>query len=473
MQIAAQLSPEEQAKIGLQTAEIRRESLTEDIVVIGRVVEPETAIGTVSTRFGGRVDRLFVTYAGQPVKKGEPVAIIAISGQPVGKDDPVSSIYNRDLIAATAEYKFALENKQRAQAMSRPEAVAQADALVEASRVRLERFGIKPDQIDSLLARPDQSIQPEQPIQVTVSADTSGIVRSRKVTEGQFVNAGDALIELTDLSTVWVKADVFDTDLARIRPGLTATIQSDALPGVKLSGVVDFIDPQSDPQTRTTPVRIQVDNPGTRLKPSFHLALGSVLTVPRDAVIDTGQEKVVYIARDNGVFQQQRIRTGTPVKDRYPVLEGLKEGEKVVTNGVFLVDSQTRLTGGLTGMFGGSKSYTDASSPPATSTPSAYKMTVRIDPDPPQGAKQNTVHVSLVDAVGKPVTDAQVRASFQMPAMPAMNMPEMRNGTELKWTGSDYVGPIQIMMAGGWNVTVEARRGNEVLTTVQTHINAR
>jgi RND family efflux transporter MFP subunit len=479
MQIAAQLSPEEQVKIGLQTTEIRRESLTEDIVVIGRVVEPETAIGTVSTRFGGRVERLFVTYAGQPVKKGEPVATIAISGQPVGKDDPVSSIYNRDLIAATAEYKFALENRQRAQAMSRPEAVAQADALVEASRVRLERFGIKPDQIDSLLARPDQSIQPEQPIQVTVSANSSGIVRSRKVTEGQFVDAGDALIELTDLSTVWVKADVFDTDLARIRTGLTATIQSEALPGVKLSGVVDFIDPQSDPQTRTTPVRIQVANPGTRLKPgmlvqpSFHLALGSVLTVPRDAVIDTGQEKVVYIARDNGVFQQQRIRTGTPIKDRYPVLEGLKEGEKVVTNGLFLVDSQTRLTGGLTGMFGGSKSYTDASSPAAATTPSAYKMTVRLAPDPPQGAKQNMVHVTLVDAAGKPVTDAQVRAAFQMPAMPAMNMPEMRNGTDLKWTGSDYVGPIQIMMAGGWNVTVEARRGNEVLTTVRTQINAR
>jgi RND family efflux transporter MFP subunit len=475
----AQLSPEDQARIGLQLAEVRREPLTEDIVVIGRVVEPETAIGTVSTRFGGRVERLFATYAGQPVKKGEPVAIIAISGQPVGKDDPVSSIYSRDLIAATAEYKFALENKQRAQTMSRPEAAAQAEALLEASRVRLERFGIKADQIDSLLAVPERPAQPEQPIQVTVIANTSGIVRSRKVTEGEFVNAGDALIELTDLSTVWVKADVFDTQLARIRPGLNATIQSEALPGVKLSGVVNFIDPQSDPQTRTTPVRIQVDNPGIRLKPgmlvqpTFHLALGNVLTVPREAVIDTGDEKFVYIAGDNGAFRQQSIQTGTPIKDRYPVLGGLKEGDRVVRNGVFLIDSQTRLTGGLTGMFGGSKSYTDTSPAPAPSTPGAYKMTVRIDPDPPQGAQQNTVRVSLVDAAGKPVMDANVRASFQMPAMPAMNMPEMRNGTELKWTGSDYVGPIQIMMAGGWNVTVEARRGNEVLTTVQTHINAR
>jgi hypothetical protein len=300
---------------------------------------------------------------------------------------------------------------------------------------------------------------------VTVSSGSTGIVRERKVAEGQFINAGDSLVDLTDLTSVWVKANVFDSDLPRIRPGLAATVTSEALPGVKLSGKVDFIDPQSDPQTRTTPVRIQVNNPGTRLRPgmvaqtSFHLSLGNVLTVPREAVLDSGTEKTVYVAGENGVFEQRRIQAGTPLRDRYPVTEGLKAGERVVTNGVFLVDSQTRLTGGLTGMFGGSKSFGEA----GTSTPqtgSSYKMTFRIDPDPPQGAKPNTLHVTLTDPAGKPVSDAQVRLTFTMPAMPAMNMPEMRNGAELKWTGSDYTGPIQIMMAGGWNVSIEARRGN-------------
>jgi RND family efflux transporter MFP subunit len=459
LESATQLSAEEQSRIGIQTSEVRRESITEEITALGRVVEPESAIGTISTRYGGRVERLFVSYAGQPVKQGDPIAVITLTGQPVGKEDPVSSIYNRDLIAAAEEYKFALENKQRALSASRPDAVAQADALVEASRVRLERFGIAPDQIDRLPARP------EQPIQVTINATASGIVRSRKVTEGQFINAGDALIELTDLSTVWVKADVFDTDLPKMRPGLRATIRSEAVPGT-LTGVIDFIEPQSDPQTRTTPVRLLVNNPGTRLKPgmvvqsSFDLAPGDTLTVPRAAVIDTGLEKVVYVAADDGVFQKRRIEVGAPSGDRYPVLQGLNAGDKVVTNGVFLLDSQTRLTGGMTGLFGGSKSY-------------GYKMTFRIDPNPPRGAEQNTIHVTLVDAAGKPVPDAQVRASFQMPAMPAMNMPEMRNGAELKWTGSDYAGPIQIMMGGGWNVVVEARRGNELLATMKTQINAR
>jgi RND family efflux transporter MFP subunit len=470
--IAAQLSPEEQTKIGLQTTEVRRQALTEDILAVGRVEEPETAIATVSTRFGGRVERLFINFTGQPVQKGDPVATIQITNQPAGKDDPVSSIYSRDAIAAAEEYKFALENRDRARNLSRPETVAQAEALVDASRLRLERFGLKPEQIDGLLRAP------EQPVRVTVNSDSSGILRTRKVVEGQFVNPGDTLIELTDLKSVWVKANVFDADLARIRPGLSGTITSDAQPGLKLMGRIDFIDPQSDPQTRTTPVRIQLENPGTRLRPgmvvqtTFRISLGTVLTVPREAILDSGTEKIVYVARDNGLFEQRRVQVGNPVKDRYPVTGGLAPGDKVVTNGVFLVDSQTRLTGGVTGMFGGSKSFTDSNAP-VSSSPPKFKMTFRIDPDPPQGAKENTLHVTLIDASGKPVPDAQVRLTFVMPAMPAMNMPEMRNSADLKWTGSEYVGPITIMMAGGWNVAIEARRGGELLAMSQVHVNAR
>jgi RND family efflux transporter MFP subunit len=476
---AVQLSPEEQQKIGIQTTELHRESLIDEFTAIGRVTEPESAVSTVSTRYGGRIDHLFVNFTGQPVQKGDPVASITITAQPIQKDEPFSTTYSPDLIAAVAEYKFALENRQHAHATSRPEAISQADALVEASRVRLERWGLTPEQLEGVMSSSStaSASAPVRPIQITVNSTASGILRARKVTEGQFVNPGDTLMELTDLGSVWVMADVFDTDIARFRPGLSAQIMSEALPDVKLRGEVTFIDPHSDPQARTTPVRIQIDNPGTRLRPgmivqtSFQMPLGSVLTVPQTAVIDTGMDKTVYVARENGVFERRSIHVGALVKDRYPIVDGLKAGEKVVTNGAFLIDSQTRLTGGLTGMFGGSKSFAENATPAATT--SAYKMTVKFDPDPPQGAKQNTIHVALVDAAGKPVSDAQVRLTFTMPAMPAMNMPEMKNGAELKWTGSDYTGPIQILMAGGWNVALEARRGNELLTTTQTHVNAR
>ena len=470
--IAVQLSSEEQKKIGLQVTEVRREVLSEDIVVPGRIEEPETAISTVSTRFGGRIEQLFVNFTGQTVQQGDPVATIQITSQPAGKDDPVSSIYSRDAIAAAEEYKFALQNRERAHALSRPEAIAQADALVEASRLRLERFGLSPEQA----ARP--LTEPEQPIRTTVASTSSGILRARKVSAGQFVNPGDILIELTDLKSLWVKAQVFDTDLAKIRPGLAVTITSEALPGTKLLGKVDFIDPQSDPQTRTTPVRIQVENPGARLRPgmvvqaSLRLSLGSVLAVPRDAVLDGGTEKIVYVVRDKGVFEQRKVQVGNPVKGRYPVTSGLVTGEKVVTNGIFLVDSQTRLSGSLTGMFGGSRSFTQSDAPSPSGAP-AFKLTFRIDPDPPQGAKENTLHVTLLDPAGKPVSDAQVRLTFVMPAMPAMNMAEMRNSADLKWNGSEYVGPITIMIAGSWNVAIEARRGGALLATSQIHVNAR
>jgi len=142
---------------------------------------------------------------------------------------------------------------------------------------------------------------------------------------------------------------------------------------------------------------------------------------------------------------------------------------------VFLVDSQTRLTGGLTGLFGGSKSFTDSGGPISSATPAGpgFKISFRIDPDPPFGARENTIHVTLQDPSGNPVSDAQVRLTFVMPAMPAMNMAERRNEADLKWTGSEYTGAIRILTAGRWDVAIEARRGNELLATAQTHVNAR
>jgi hypothetical protein len=115
-----------------------------------------------------------------------------------------------------------------------------------------------------------------------------------------------------------------------------------------------------------------------------------------------------------------------------------------------------------------------ATPPPAASTAGgAHTINFRVDPDPPAGGKDNTVHVTIMDATGKPVSDADVHMTITMPAMPEMKMPEMSNAADLKWNGSDYSGPIQISMAGGWNVVVEAKRGNEVLGTHKSSINAK
>jgi hypothetical protein len=250
------------------------------------------------------------------------------------------------------------------------------------------------------------------------------------------------------------------------------------MPGTTLRGTVSFIEPQSDPQSRTTPVRIQVDNPGMRLRPgmfvrsAFSVPLGSnVLSVPRTAVIDTGTEKIVYVARPDGVFQRRVIQAGTPARDDYPVLGGLSEGDVVVTHGAFLIDSQTRLTGGMTGLFGGATSFGGSSQ--TNEGGAGYRIAFRVEPDPPRGGQESTVHVTVQDSGGTAVPDAQVRMTLVMPAMPSMGMPEMRNSANLPWNGSEYTGPIPIRMAGPWNVVVEARRGDQILATYRTRFDAR
>jgi membrane fusion protein, copper/silver efflux system len=449
-----QLTSDEQRQARVQTAAVERRTIIEQITATGRVEEPESAIRTISARVGGRIDRLIVNFIGQPVQNGQPIA----------------EIYSPEIVTAAEEYRLALESRQHLGMSQQPVVLQQADALIAASRRRLELWGLTPEQIDAFAASGETALQ------ITIVSSATGIIRTRNVTEGQYVNAGDALFEVIDLSTIWVEADVFQTDISRIRPGQRAQITSDALPGTTLRGTVSFIEPQSNSENRTTPVRIQVDNPGLRLRPNMFVTCvfgvtpgSSALTVPRTAVIDTGTEKIVYLALPGGVFQRRVIQTGMPGRDYYPVVSGLTEGDSVVTQGAFLIDSQTRLTGGMTGLFGGSTSF-DA---PAAPSEAAYRITFRIEPDPPAGARESMVHVALQDSAGNPVRDAQIRMTVVMPAMPSMGMPEMRNSTDLQWNGSEYSGPITIGMAGSWNVVVEARRGNMVLATYRTRLDAR
>src|SRR5262249_12508302 len=192
-------------------------------------------------------------------------------------------------------------------------------------------------------------------LRVTSYAHAGESVVERKVTRGQYVNAGDPLFTVADLSTVWVKADVYEFQLPQIRPGQMVKITSDALPDKVLHGRVDFIEPEANPQTRTIPVHVHVPNPGMRLRPGMFIRAKFIspgeresVVVPRSAVLDTGTRKMVYVAKAGGLFEAREIQTGMPSEERYPVLAGLRTGEEVVTNGNFLIDSQTRLTGGMT-----------------------------------------------------------------------------------------------------------------------------
>lgn len=452
-----ELSDAEQRAIGVETSEVRLRTMAGSLLTVGRVEEAETQLASISSRVGGRIDKLFLDFTGQAVRRGQPIALI----------------YSPEVASSGEEYRLALESLERLGSQGRPEAQAQARDLVVASRRRLELWGLSPQQIQEI-ARADHP-----PVQITISSTVSGIVMERKVVLGQYVKEGDALYTVADLSTVWVKADVYESDLARVRAGQPVEVTAEALPG-KLLGRVDFIEPTLNPQTRTVAVRIQVANPGLRLRPGMfvHASLArsagqEVLAVPRSAVLDTGTRKLVYVARGSGVFEPRQVELGAADQEFYPVLSGVREGERVVTHGSFLIDSQTRLTGGMAGMFGGSKEFS-ANAPQASSGPGeALKVVFRSVPDPATGGAEAAFHVSVTDPRGKAVGDAQVSVTLLMPAMPAMGMAEMRQSTELKWDGTQYSGSMTVPTAGSWSVTVEVNRNGQRVAVYRTNLRAK
>src|SRR5262245_24228660 len=244
--VAVQLTDDEQKAIGIETIEVRRRSVRKAISAPGKVAEPETGIGAISARIGGRIDRLFVKVTGETIERGQPVALI----------------YSPEVFTAGEEYKLAIENRQRLEGSREAQAISDADALVGASRRRLELWGLNEQQIDEIASSSDR------PIQITTYSGISGVVTKRNVAEGQYVKEGDVVIEVTDLSTIWVQADIFESDISLIRNGQAVKITSTAFTGA-LAGTINFLQPAVDPQTRTMTARIQVSNPQMRLRPGM------------------------------------------------------------------------------------------------------------------------------------------------------------------------------------------------------------
>ena len=453
-----QLDADEINAAGVQLVKVTTARLKTSVDSVGRVEQPEAQLATVPARVGGRIDKLYVQFTGETVRHGQAVA----------------EIYSPDLVASAEEYRLALQNRDRMRRSSEKEAKDNSNDLVAASRRRLELWGVSEKQIDAAAAG-------NAGLHITIYSPTAGSVVERKVTSGQYVNAGDPLFTVADLSTVWVKADVYEFQLAQIRPGQMVEITSDALPDKVVHGRVDFIEPEANPQTRTIPVHVHVPNPAMRLRPGMYIRAKFIspgdrntLVVPRSAVLDTGTRKLVYVAKGDGVFEAREIQAGAPSEDVYPVLRGLRIGEQVVTNGNFLIDSQTRLTGGMTGLFGGSKEYGNGKPEASATSPEKpiAKISFSVEPNPAKGAADNMFHVSVVDVNGKAIPDAQVTVTLVMPAMPSMSMPEMRNSFQLPFVQGMYMGKGNVGMAGSWNVSVEAKRSGQVIATYRTRMSA-
>jgi RND family efflux transporter MFP subunit len=312
--------------LGVRSEPLISAPLSRAIRTVGRIVPDERLLHHVHTKYDGFIEHVYVDFIGKYVKKGEPLL----------------SIYSPELFATQQEYLLA-RKAVRELAGSESDAAVRSKALVDAVRQRLLLWDIRPEEIATLekegVARRD----------VDLYSDESGYVLAKVALHGMRVTPADSLFDIADLSRVWVMADVYEADLPSVRLGMTATIETASTPGQKLRGPVTFISPIVEAATRTTKVRVEIENPGGRLKPdmfadvTLDVELGSALVVPEGAIIDAGARKLAFVDLGEGRYEPREVTLGARADAGFVVLSGLAAGEKVVVAANFLIDSESSL----------------------------------------------------------------------------------------------------------------------------------
>jgi len=332
------VSPQTLQTMGVRTATVTVEPLSRTIRAVSRVTFNERALAQVSPKINGWVEKLAVRATGDPIKKGQLLL----------------EIYSPELVSTQREYLLALQHWRALERSSIPEVREGARRLLEASRQRLLLWDISAAQIQAL----EQSGAISRTLSLT--SPVGGIVTKREVTEGQYVTAGQTLLEVADLSTVWVEADVYEYELPWIKVGQPATLTLTYLPGKAFPGRVQYIYPYLQGATRTARVRLDFPNPRLQLKPEMYgqveikvTASQATPVLPSEAVLDTGARQHVFLALGGGRFAPREIKLGLQGDDgRVQVLAGLQGGEEVVTSAQFLLDSESRFREAVAQMLG-------------------------------------------------------------------------------------------------------------------------
>lgn len=328
------LSERARTLAALRTTPVTRAAASAELTLLGRVEPAETARRAVTTWVAGRVDRLHVNATGEKVRAGAPLA----------------TLYSPEVYAAHQDLLSAKRQVQRL--ADRPEApLGPANLALEAARERLALLGIPASELATL----EQADAPTRAL--TIRTPFGGTVLERAVTEGQYVERGAVVARVADLSTVWVQLDAYERDLPLLQVGQPVTLSAEALPGETFEGRVTFIEPTLDPQRRTARVRVEAPNPDGRLRPGVFVearvtaqASGDApLTIPDTAPLFTGERALVYVEQAEGdsfAYRPRTVSLGPRLGDRYPVLAGLEEGERVVSRGAFAIDADLQIRGG-------------------------------------------------------------------------------------------------------------------------------
>src|SRR5436309_2008129 len=447
--------------IGVRTAPVSYAPLAQEIRAVGTVEYDERKLTKVNLRVSGWIEQVFINAIGQSVRAGQPML----------------TLYSPDLLATQDEYLLALKAQAQLEDSPLAEARQDAAALVASARERLRLWNLNDEQIAAVERRGKAERV------LTVYAPSSGIVLKRQALPGNYVEPGTTLYELADLSTVWIYGDIYESEITSVRLNQSAEVTFEAYPGETFRGKVAYIYPYLNEATRTVRVRMEFANPHLKLKPGMygnvmlHVDAGRRLVVPKEAVLDSGLRQLVFLDLGQGVYQPYPVKLGRRSQDYVEVLEGIKEGDRVVTSANFLLDAESKLAsaGGMQAMMGqigmadwqmrgayekkmeGMEGMKSEPGKPVSETRqvSGFSLTLSTVPDNPK-AGENMLRLKLADQAGKPVTNAQVVFVYTMP-MPGM-MESKAKATHTK--DGIYEAKALLGMGGTWVVTANVTLPN-------------
>ncbi len=321
------LSPSRRVMANVATSEAKKESLIKEINAVGIVQYDQSRQSKVTAWVAGRLDKLSVTSVGSLVSK----------------ESPVAELYSPDLIAAQQEYLLAIKSRDQLKNSPYPTLAQSGEGMVASAKQRLLLFGVKESQIATLEKTGSSEIR------IPIYTPQSGVVIEKMVQEGQYVNMGEALFNIADLSVVWVEIELYENEFATIHLGQQVEIRSRSFPDKLFTGKISLIYPFLDPKTRTIKARVEMANPGLKLKPdmfvnaTIRIPLSPAIVLPVTAVMDTGKRQVVWVESTPGTFVSRDVQVGERMHDKVQILSGIAVGEKVAVSGGYLIDSESQL----------------------------------------------------------------------------------------------------------------------------------
>jgi Cu(I)/Ag(I) efflux system membrane fusion protein len=319
---------ERQQQIGVTYAEVKKNPLRRTIRSVGSVSSDKTRRWEFVARVEGYVQKLEVTSPGEAVQK----------------DQPLLTIYSPDLLTTQREFLNTLELRDRA---TSAESKASTQRLLDASRFRMEQWNVTPGQIAEL----EKSHKVSEFL--TLRSPFQGVVENVPVEQGRRVMPGDPLVAVADLSVVWVWAEFYENEVPLLKPGLKVTLTANAYPGESFEGSIGLVNPFLSAAQRTAKARVDISNPGFKLRPGMFMNLsmdidaGGALSIPVSAVMPTGDRSLVFVDKGAGRLEPRQVQLGEKYGDLYEVKDGLKEGERVVASGNFLIDAESKVQGAV------------------------------------------------------------------------------------------------------------------------------